>query len=45
VGSWERSRDEAAETIVRDDAAFERGREIGRAMSFDEAVAYALSND
>ncbi len=42
VGSWERHRDEAAETIVRDEPEFERGREAGRALSFDEAVEYAL---
>ena len=27
---------------VRDDPAFERGREEGRRLSLDEAVAYAL---
>jgi predicted ATPase len=42
VGAWERERDEVADTVVRDDPAFERGQEAGRAMSFDEAVAYAL---
>ena len=45
VGAWERHLDETAETIVRDDAAFERGREAGRALSLEEAVAYALSLD
>jgi predicted ATPase len=45
VGVWDRDRDEAAETIVRGDPAFERGREAGRALSLDEAVAYALSLD
>ena len=42
VGSWERHRDETAETVVRDDPAFERGREEGRRLSFDDAVEYAL---
>jgi predicted ATPase len=42
VGSWERLRNEAAETIVRDDPAFEHGRGEGRRLSLDEAVAYAL---
>ena len=42
VGSWDRVRDEAAETIVRDDPAFERGREEGRGLSFEDAVEYAL---
>jgi predicted ATPase len=42
IGSWERQRDEVAETVVRDDPAFERGREEGRRLSFDDAVEYAL---
>ena len=42
VGAWERARDDAAETIVRDDPAFERGREEGRRLAFDAAVEYAL---
>jgi ATP/maltotriose-dependent transcriptional regulator MalT len=42
VGSRERHRDEAAATVVRDDPAFEHGREEGRRLSLDEAVAYAL---
>jgi predicted ATPase len=45
VGSWERHRDEVAESVLRDDPAFERGREAGRALSLEEAVAYALSLD
>jgi len=45
VGSWERVRDEVAETVVRDDPSFERGRKAGRALSLDEVVAYALSID
>jgi tetratricopeptide (TPR) repeat protein len=42
VGAWERAQDDAAGTIVRDDPAFERGREEGRRLSFDAAVEYAL---
>jgi predicted ATPase len=42
VGAWERHLGETAETIVRDDPWFERGREGGRRLSFDEAVDYAL---
>src|ERR1700756_673970 len=38
----ERERDEGADTVVRDHPSFERGQEAGPAMSFDEAVAYAL---
>jgi tetratricopeptide (TPR) repeat protein len=45
IGTWERDREQGAETVVRDDEAFERGRESGRALSFDEAVAQALSID
>ncbi|HKC76956.1 MAG TPA: hypothetical protein VKB70_01080, partial [Gaiellaceae bacterium] len=42
VGSWERNRDEAADSIVREDPAFERGRGEGRRLSFEDAVEYAL---
>ena len=42
VGSWERHRDEAAETVVREEPEFELGREAGRRLSFDDAVEYAL---
>jgi predicted ATPase len=42
VGYWEADRDELARQVVRDDPAFERGREEGRRLSLDEAVAYAL---
>jgi predicted ATPase len=44
VGSWERLRDEAAWTIVRDDPEFEHGRREGRRLSLDEAVALALGS-
>jgi predicted ATPase len=42
VGYWEQDRDEVAEEVVCDDPAFERGREAGRDLSLDDAVAYAL---
>jgi predicted ATPase len=42
VGRWEQQCEEIAAQIVRDDPAFERGREEGRRLSLDEAVAYAL---
>ncbi|HET7354267.1 MAG TPA: tetratricopeptide repeat protein [Gaiellaceae bacterium] len=45
VGTWESQRDETAETVVRDDPEFEKGREVGRALSLDDAVAYGLSLD
>ena len=45
VGDWERQRDEVAQTIVRDDPAFEEGREAGRRLSLDEGVAYGLAID
>ncbi len=45
VGAWDEFQDEAAKTIVHDDPAFERGREVGRRLSFDEAVAYALGDE
>jgi ATP/maltotriose-dependent transcriptional regulator MalT len=45
VGIWESQRDETAETVVRDDPEFEKGREVGRALSLDDAVAYGLSLD
>jgi predicted ATPase len=42
VGRWEQDRHEYAALVVLDDPAFERGREAGRGLSLDEAVAYAL---
>jgi hypothetical protein len=42
VGYWEADRDELARRVVRDDPTFERGREEGRRLSLDQAVAYAL---
>jgi predicted ATPase len=42
VGMWEQEREEIEAQVVRDDPAFERGRESGRGLSLDEAVAYAL---
>ena len=42
VGYWDADHDEYGKRIVRDDPAFERGREEGRRLSLDEAVAYAL---
>jgi predicted ATPase len=45
VGFWEGDRHEVEAQVVRDDPAFERGREDGRRLSLDEAVAYALDDD
>jgi tetratricopeptide (TPR) repeat protein len=42
VGYWEGDRAEYEARVVRDEPAFERGREAGRGLSLDEAVAYAL---
>jgi tetratricopeptide (TPR) repeat protein len=42
IGSWERVREAAAETIVRDEPEFERGCEVGRSLSLEAAVEYAL---
>src|SRR5205823_7150959 len=42
VGRWEANRDDFETQVVRDDPAFESGREAGRSLSLDEAVAYAL---
>jgi predicted ATPase/class 3 adenylate cyclase len=42
VGAWERVRVEAAETIIREEPEFARGREEGRGLSFDDVVQYAL---
>jgi ATP/maltotriose-dependent transcriptional regulator MalT len=45
VGYWEGDRSEYEARVVRDEPAFERGREKGRRLSLDEAVAYALGDD
>ncbi len=42
VGYWEADRAEHETRIVRDDPAFERGRDEGRRLSFGAAVEYAL---
>ncbi len=42
VGYWEADRAEYETRIVRDDPAFERGRDEGRRLSFGAAVEYAL---
>jgi predicted ATPase len=44
VGSWERLRDEAADTVARDDPVFELGRGEGRRLSLEEAAALALES-
>jgi predicted ATPase len=42
IGEWEMLRMEAERTIVRDEPEFERGREEGRRLTFDNAVEDAL---
>ncbi|HEX6761986.1 MAG TPA: adenylate/guanylate cyclase domain-containing protein [Gaiellaceae bacterium] len=45
VGQWDAEQDEYATFVVRDDPAFERGRAVGRRLTFDEAVDEALQPD